>query len=161
MPPKKKNQRKRAAKSSTRSSASPHGLVRAKPPQKKAKTADEEEKSERRLINISIDTIADSIWENSEVGPCNKGVPVGTFLPDDETLNPEGLPNATYEQVLLHRRVILLNKDSRGISRWALMDQNSHGATYPYFEYENAIPTTPSTIPTRERRFYRLRPVGE
>lgn len=49
--------------------------------------------------------------------------PVGTFIPD-ETFDPEGLLGATDEQVLLHRRVVLMNKDSRGMTRWALLDQN-------------------------------------
>ncbi|KAJ5326446.1 uncharacterized protein N7506_009548 [Penicillium brevicompactum] len=53
--------------------------------------------------------------------------PVGTFIPD-ETFDREGLSSATDEQVLLHRRVVLMNKDSRGMTRWGLLDLNVQGS---------------------------------
>ncbi|CAI7589616.1 unnamed protein product [Penicillium bialowiezense] len=95
--------------------------------QTKANPNPEEEEPAKRVITRSIDDIAETIWSHPEIGPCDKGLPVGTFVPDDATMDPAELTHASEEQVLSHRRLVTLGKDPRGITKWGLLNENIDG----------------------------------
>lgn len=95
--------------------------------QTKANPNPEEGEPAKRLITRSIDDIAETIWSHPEIGPCDKGLPVGTYIPDDATMDPAKLATATDEQVLSYRRLVTLGKDSRGHTKLGLINENIDG----------------------------------